>query len=393
MTINKEEARKIFISTYGVEPQVIRAPGRINIIGEHTDYNDGFVLPAAIDLAAYFYIQKSNSNEINLVSLDFSETHGLNINDPIQPVEFDWVNYLLGVIDQFNIAGHKLEGFNLMFHSTIPMGAGLSSSAALECGFAWALNELFDLDIDPISIALMSQSAEHKFAGVQCGIMDQFASCMGKEGHVIKLDCRNLSYEYYPADFKDYEIILFDSKVKHNLTDTEYNVRHAQCKEGVASIQKIKPSVKSLRDASLEDLQVARKLMDEIVYRRCKYVITENLRVQQVCEALMIGDIITVGALMKETHLGLKDDYQVSCKELDTLIEIASTCNGFIGGRMMGGGFGGCTINLILKSKVDEVIDHTLRIYKNITGIEAMCYRVSISEGVSNRTLEFNNEI
>lgn len=379
---NRQDVKSRFVEIFGEEPLMVRAPGRINIIGEHTDYNDGFVLPAAIDLAVYVFIQKSGSNQSKLISVDLDESYTFDIGDNLEPVAQGWVNYFLGVIDQFQMAGHRLEGFNLMFTSDVPIGSGMSSSAALESSFGFALSALFDLNIDKIDLAKMGQAAEHKFAGVKCGIMDQFASCMGRDNHVVKLDCRSLDYEYYPADFKDYELVLFDSHVKHSLADSQYNIRRSQCEEGVKALQKVDPEIKSLRDATLEDLAKAKNAMEEVVYRRCKYAIEENIRVQTVCDALQAGDIATVGQIMLETHEGLSKDYEVSCKELDTLIEIATGCEGHIGGRMMGGGFGGCTINLIQNDKVDEVIAHVKKGYKEALNIETIVYRVAIGDGV-----------
>jgi len=382
MERNRVDVKNTFTEIFGTEPLVVRAPGRINIIGEHTDYNDGFVLPAAIDLAVYVFIQKSGSDQSKLISIDLDESYSFDINDSLAPVKQGWVNYFLGVIDQFQMAGHTLAGFNMMFTSDIPMGSGLSSSAALECGIGQALSDLFDLKVGKIDLAKMGQAAEHKFAGVKCGIMDQFASSMGKTNHVVKLDCRSLDYEYYPADFKEYDLVLFDSNVKHNLADSQYNIRRQQCEEGVKAIQAINSGVKSLRDATIEDLWKAQPNMDGVVYRRSKYIIEENLRVAEVCEALQAGDIKEVGRIMLETHDGLRDGYAVSCKELDTLIAIATSCDGHIGGRMMGGGFGGCTINLIQKDKVDQVIDQVTKAYKEALSIDTKVYRVAIGNGV-----------
>ncbi|MEP3386536.1 MAG: galactokinase [Reichenbachiella sp.] len=382
MIQKREDIKDRFVEAFGTEPVVFRAPGRINIIGEHTDYNDGFVLPAAIDLAVYVFIQRSGSDQSKLISIDLDESYFFNIKEALAPVDQGWVNYFLGVIDQLQMAGHQLEGFNLMFTSDIPMGSGLSSSAALECGFGQALIDLFDLNVPKMDLAKMGQAAEHKFAGVKCGIMDQFASCMGKDGHVVRLDCRSLEFEYYPADFKAYDLVLFDSNVKHNLADSQYNIRRAQCEEGVKALQSVNPDITSLREANLEDLAEAQASMEEVVYRRCKYAIEENIRVQTVCEALQAGEIERVGQIMLETHHGLSKDYEVSCKELDTLIEIATNCEGHIGGRMMGGGFGGCTINLIRKDKVDKVISQVVDGYKKALGIDTKVYRVAIADGV-----------
>ncbi|WP_420583020.1 galactokinase [Reichenbachiella sp.] len=382
MSRNIADVKNTFIEIFGIEPEVFRAPGRINIIGEHTDYNDGFVLPAAIDLAVYVFIQKSGSDRSKLISVDLDESYSFSIDESLTPVGQGWVNYFLGVIDQLQQAGHELEGFNLMFTSDIPIGSGLSSSAALECGFGEALIDLFGIGVEKMELAKIGQSAEHKFAGVKCGIMDQFASCMGRDGHVVKLDCKSLEYEYYPVDFKAYDLVLFDSNVKHNLADSQYNIRRNQCEEGVQILQQFNAAIKSLRDATLEDLAHAKSSIDEVVFRRSKYVIEENTRVEEVCEALLAGEIEKVGQIMLETHNGLSKDYEVSCSELDLLIEIAMSCDGFIGGRMMGGGFGGCTINLIRKEQVDDVIEQVVSSYKKSTGIDAKVYRVAIGDGV-----------
>lgn len=389
---DREGIRNHFIQDFGSEPMIIKAPGRINIIGEHTDYNEGYVLPAAIDLAAYIYIQKSGSAQVKLISVDLDDTYSFQINDILKPVSQGWVNYFLGVIDQFRLKGYQLEGFNLMFTSDIPIGSGLSSSAALECGFGKALSELFSLNIKPEILAKIGQMAEHEFAGVKCGIMDQIASCLGREGHVIQLDCRDLSYAYYPADFQDYELVLFDSCVKHNLADSQYNLRRMQCEEGLTAIQSVKPKVKSLRDASMSDLEEAKSGMSELAFRRCKYVIEENARVQVACEAIEQGNIEKVGELMSETHSGLRDEYEVSCIELDTLVDIASSCDGHAGGRMMGGGFGGCTINLVKKERIGMVTDYVIEEYKKVTGIDAKVYQVAISDGVGVYEEKIRNE-
>jgi len=382
MENNINELKSLFHQSFGEEALIIEAPGRINLIGEHTDYNDGFVLPGAIDKSAIFFIQLSGSNQCKIVANDLKEEYSFSINEKLRPVEQHWVNYFLGVIDELKNKNCTLNGFNLMFSSDIPIGSGLSSSAAIECGFGYALDQLFDLGIPRMELALIGQKSEHKFAGVKCGIMDQFASIMGKEGHVMQLDCRSLDYEYIPADFTDYQLVLFDTQVKHNLADSEYNIRRKQCEKGLNIIKKVNSRAIALRDVSISELIQAQSLMDQKIFDRCKYVIEENERVQKVCDALKTKNIEKVGQLMFDTHYGLSNLYEVSCYELDLLVDLVKKQSDVIGARMMGGGFGGCTINLIKLSGVEEVVEKVKSNYLTHTGIELKVYKVSISDGV-----------
>jgi len=379
---NKSQLVKSFRKQFGEEALIIEAPGRINIIGEHTDYNDGFVLPAAINKSVEVVIQPSGSDNCHIIAKDISEAYKFSIDDVLQPVQKPWVNYFLGVIHELKIRGCIIQGFNLMFSSDIPIGAGMSSSAAIESSFGYALNKLFNLGLSRIELAHVGQLAEHKFVGVACGIMDQMASIIGKEGHVLKLDCRSLDYEYFPANFGDYELVLFDTRVKHSLSDSAYNQRREQCNTGVEIIQRINPQVSALRDVTLTDLDLARDRMSKIVYNRCKYIIEENQRVIAACEALQNDEINDLGRLMFETHKGLTDLYEVSCKELDILVDLARENNSIIGARMMGGGFGGCTINLVKSVDLNNVIEEVQTDYHKQSGIESNAYRVVISNGV-----------
>lgn len=382
MDDNYSNLVSLFYQKFGSEPLLVDAPGRINIIGEHTDYNDGFVLPAAIDKSVKFAIQKSNSSSCHLIAMDLFEEYSFSIDDNLSPQERQWVNYLLGVIFELKDRGAELSGFNLMFTSNIPIGSGLSSSAAIECGIGFALCELFEVSISRMELALIGQAAEHKFTGVKCGIMDQFASIMGREGHVMQLDCRTLEYKYFPADFDKYQLVLFDTQVKHNLAESEYNVRRAQCEVAVEAIQKNNPKVTALRDVTITELNDVKDVLEAKVYNRATYVIEENSRVEMACRLLQKEKIKKVGELMFETHFGLSKLYDVSCKELDFLVDIAGEVDAVIGARMMGGGFGGCTINLVRKSEVNQVISSIEERYNYSMDTKLKVYKVTISDGV-----------
>ncbi|MBU2912955.1 MULTISPECIES: galactokinase [Reichenbachiella] len=379
----KEAIIACFKEKFGGEPLVIKSPGRINLIGEHTDYNNGYVMPAAIEQAAYVAIAKSGSKECKLEALDLDEQYSFSIDDALKPVEMGWVNYFLGVLDQYNKKGLALEGFNMVFTSDVPLGAGLSSSAALECSFGFAVSQLFGHEVSLVDVAKMGQQAEHNFAGVKCGIMDQFASCLSTADHAIMLDCRSLEYTSIPCDLKDYQLVLFDTAVKHNLASSEYNVRREQCESGVAVLQKKFEGVESLRDATMEQLDAVKSELDAVVYDRCAYVISENNRVLKAAEALKSGDIELLGKLMTETHEGLSKQYEVSCAELDLLADIAKANPDIIGARMMGGGFGGCTINIVKKSGLDTAVESVLESYKKVTQVELKHYIVAPGDGAT----------
>ncbi len=376
------ELKEKFVELFGSSPELtVRAPGRINLIGEHTDYNDGFVLPAAIDKAIYIAISKRNDQEIHLYSLDFNESYKTDINS-LQPVKY-WATYITGVFAQFLKKNLPVKGINLVMHGDIPIGAGLSSSAAVECSVAYALNQLFQLSIDNMELVKMLQQAEHEFAGVKCGIMDQFASMMGKKDHVVRLDCRTLAYEYFPFTMKDFSIVLMDTGVKHSLASSEYNTRRLQCEEGVAVIHKKYPEVKNLRDATIAMLNECVK-SDTVIYKRCFYMIQEIERVQAACLDLNNNLLEDFGKKMFETHTGLSELYEVSCEELDFLVNSVKNNPTVLGSRMMGGGFGGCTINLIKNDAIDSVIKHVSEEYQNAYNRKLVTYTVKIEDGVSN---------
>ncbi|MGO4818383.1 galactokinase [Flavobacterium sp. W22_SRS_FP1] len=362
--------------------KIVLSPGRINIIGEHIDYNDGYVLPAAIDKIICFAFEKNNSNKSRIIAIDLDDEFEIDITIAMELTDTVWTNYIRAVINQLKINGFALEGFNCVFSSNIPVGSGLSSSAALECGFLFGINELFNLNIKPVDIALMGQRAEH-WVGINCGIMDQFSSVMGLENKVIKIDCRTLEYEYHNADFKDYSLVLFDSNVKHELMTSAYNERRLQCEEGLAIIKSKFPDITSFRDCKEEHILELQDVMSNDVFKRCHFVVKEIKRVTLACDALDSGDILTVGKLMYETHEGLSVDYEVSCAELDLIVDTLKKEAAVVGCRLMGGGFGGCTINLIKKGHEERIKKQLSTLYFDAFGIELKIYDVKIGNGTS----------
>ncbi|HTG66519.1 MAG TPA: galactokinase [Flavobacterium sp.] len=372
-----------FKETFGSEPtKIVLSPGRINIIGEHIDYNDGYVLPAAIDKIICFAFAKNNTNTSKVIALDLNDSFEIDVTAEVKLDDNDWTNYIRGVINQLKINGFQLEGVNCVFSSNIPVGSGLSSSAALECGFLFGMNDLFNLNIKPIDIALLGQKAEH-WVGIKCGIMDQFSSVMGLEDKVIKIDCRTLEYTYHDANFSDYSLILFDSNVKHSLMTSAYNERRQQCEEGIAIVKANFPEIKSFRDCTEQTIIDLKDKMSHDVFRRSLFVVKEINRVIQACEALDNGKIELLGELMFATHDGLSKDYEVSCEELDLLVDLAKEETAVIGSRLMGGGFGGCTINLVKKGQEQQIKDKFSKLYTEAFGIELKIYDVKVSNGTS----------
>lgn len=370
----------IFIEKFAAQPMIFRSPGRINILGEHTDYNEGFVLPAAIDKNIYVAISKRSDNQINLFAGDFNESFTTSTED-IKPAAIQWPNYILGVVDQLQKKGFTISGFNLVVDGDIPIGAGLSSSAAVECAVIYALNTIFEFGLSKMQMVQLAQKAEHVFAGVHCGIMDQFASMFGKKDHAIKLDCRSLQYEYVPIKLEGYKIVLLNTNVKHNLAASEYNTRRKQCEEGISIISQNHPTVKSLRDINIEMLKDYVEAVDPLIYKRCKFIVQENERLMGVCEDLKKADIKALGAKMYQTHQGLRYDYEVSCKELDFLVDYVKNNADVAGARMMGGGFGGCTINLVKDEAVEKLITDAGIAYNEATNLSLTAYHVAIENG------------
>ncbi|CAM3588893.1 galactokinase [Flavobacterium chungbukense] len=372
-----------FEKSFGSSPEkTVLSPGRINIIGEHIDYNDGYVLPAAIDKVICFAFSKNNTKTSKIIAIDLNEEFEIDLTQEVKLSDVVWTNYIRGVIKQLQDNGFSFEGFNCVFSSNIPVGSGLSSSAALECGTIFGIKSLFDLKLEKVDISLLGQKAEH-WVGINCGIMDQFSSVHGLENKVIKLDCNTLDFEYHNADFKDYSLILFDSNVKHSLFTSEYNTRRIECEEGLSIIKNHFPEVKSFRDSSVEQVLSLKDKMSEKVFDRVHFVVKEINRVIKACEALDQGNIELLGELLFETHYGLSKEYEVSCEELDMLVDTAKEDEAIIGSRLMGGGFGGCTINLVKKGNENEVKSKFSKLYLDTFGIELKFYDVKISNGTT----------
>ncbi len=373
---------KIFNQNFGEAAFIARSPGRINLIGEHIDYNLGFVLPAAIDKAIYMAINKREDNEVHLIAGDLDEKFSSSLTE-IKFTTKNWPNYILGVVDQLQKAGYLLSGFNAVIAGDVPLGAGLSSSAAVECVTAFALNTLFTLGLDRRKMVQFSQKAENEFVGVQCGIMDQFASMFGKQEHVIRLDCRSLEYVYMPFKTENIGIILFDTGVKHSLASSEYNLRRQECERGVADIQKKYPHINSLRDVTIEIVNECLASGNTLVYHRCKYVVEEIQRVHDACTDLLRNDLSSFGKKMFATHDGLSQLYEVSCPEADALVHMVKNNDAVYGARMMGGGFGGCTINIIKRAEVTQMVEQVTAAYQQQFQRELKTYVVTIDDGTS----------
>ncbi len=376
-----KELKKVFQQNFQTEPIIVRSPGRINIIGEHTDYNEGFVLPAAIDKAAYIAVSLRDDDEIHLVAMDLNENFSVNLKD-LKPVgDVSWPNYILGSAAQFLKRGIQLPGFNAVLTSDVPMGAGLSSSAAVECATVFALNELLQTDIDRLTMVSMAQKAEHEYAGVMCGIMDQFASMMGKKDYVIKLDCRSLEYEYVPFKLEGFKVLLLNTSVKHSLASSEYNTRRKECETAVEWVKQNVEGINSLRNVSEEMLNKYVLPNDELIDKRSRYVVQEINRLLEGCNDLQRGDLAALGKKMFTTHEGLSEMYEVSCKELDWLVNKVKNNSNVIGSRMLGGGFGGCTINLVKETAIDELVANLKLAYEKEMELPLAYYVASIENG------------
>ncbi|OQD42723.1 galactokinase [Croceivirga radicis] len=375
----------------GENSLTIVSPGRINLIGEHVDYNDGFVLPAAIEQHIQFKICKNGtSNKAIVRSKGFEGVLEINLK-AITPRPAGWENYLLGVINEMQQLTDGISGFDCEIQSFLPVGSGVSSSAALECGFAYAINELFDLGLDRWQIVKLSQRAEHNYVGTKCGIMDQFASVMGKKGFAMLLDCKSLEFDYVPANFDPYVLLLLNSNVTHDLATGAYNKRRQQCEDGLSFLVSKYGIAPSFRNVTLDMLTDSKSQLDATVFNRCSYVVEEIARVQMAKTLLKENKLKAFGELMYKTHEGLSDKYEVSCKELDFLVDLAKRENAVLGSRIMGGGFGGCTINLIHKDSVNLFIAKAAAAYKKEFGIELNAFETQPSNGTT--LIKENHEV
>jgi len=362
---------------------VIDSPGRINIIGEHTDYNNGYVLPTAIDKKIQFKFNKNGSlHTCNIHSNNFNSDLTFELN-AVNKSNKQWENYVLGVIYEIQQLTDKLQGFDCVLDSDIPVGSGISSSAALECGLAYGLNELFDLGLSKQMIVELSQRAEHNYVGTKCGIMDQFASVMSKKGHVILLDCQSLDYEYVPIEIEPFKILLLNTNVSHNLASGEYNVRRSQCENGVEIIKQKYPEVNSLRDVSYSMLQEFTSEIPQEMFNRCLYIVQEKERVLSSVKALKKSLLHKLGEYMYQTHDGLQNLFEVSCPELDFLVDFSKKYDEVIGARMMGGGFGGCTINIIHQDAVEDFVKKASKAYFDKFNIKLTAFEAMPSGGTS----------
>lgn len=379
MNESAAEVRSVFIEKFKKEPKLFYSPGRINLIGEHVDYNDGFVMPGAIDKGIFFGVTLNDAEEINCYSIDFDETISLSLSEVKKMT--GWKNYVLGIVNEFQKLKLPLKGFNCAFGGNIPIGGGMSSSAALEGGISYSLNELCNFQLSRKDLALLGQRAEHNFPGVMCGIMDQYANMMGKENKVLLLDCMNVTHEDVPLHIEGYEIILINTKVHHSLAGSQYNQRRKECEKGIA-ILKRELNIDSFRDITdPAELLPFKNEMGDKVYRRCLFVVEEILRTQKAAVLLKDNDIAGFGKLMYQTHAGLKELYEVSCKELDFLVNTARENKDVIGARLMGGGFGGCTINLVKHEGVESFLVKIVSAYKKEFNINPENYKVRIVDG------------
>lgn len=368
-----------FNSLFGNEFRIYTSPGRVNLIGEHTDYNGGFVFPGAIDKGIYAAINPNGTDKIRAFSIDYQAMSEFGMREEDAPKE-SWARYIFGVVREMQKRGFEPKGFDAVFAGDVPLGAGMSSSAALESTFAFALNDIYNLGIDKFDLARIGQSTEHNYCGVKCGIMDQFASIFGKKGHLMRLNCATMEFEYFLFDPKDYKVVLLDTVVKHELASSAYNKRRESCENACAHIAKHHPEVKYLSDATMQMLDEVKNEISQEDYIRAKYVIGEKQRVLDVCDALEKGDYETVGDRMYGTHYGMSKEYEVSCDELDFLNDIAKEC-GVTGSRVMGGGFGGCTINLVKEDLYDKFVATVKEKFNKKFGHEPKIYDVIISDG------------
>jgi galactokinase len=369
-----------FREMFGTSARLFRAPGRVNVIGEHTDYNDGFVMPAALGFYTWVAAAKREGRVLEAYSAHFDEKISLSLDELSGPPRRHWSDFIRGVAAGLQNGGYKLAGANLVIHGEVPLGAGLSSSAALEVATALALGSVSGMDVPPLDLVKLCQKAEHEFVGTRCGIMDQFVAVYGATGHALMLDCRSLEYQLLPMP-DNFRLVVCNSMVRHELASGEYNRRRADCEEGVKLLQPHLPEIRALRDVEVADLEAWKQVLPSTVYRRCRHVVTEDQRVLAAAKALQSGEAERFGNLMYESHTSLRDDYEVSCKELDLLVDLASSRAGVYGARMTGGGFGGCTVNLLRADAADSFKEHISQAYREATGIIPEIYVCEPAQG------------
>ncbi len=378
--MNKHQILAEYANYFTGTPLLVNAPGRINLIGEHTDYNHGFVMPAAINKSLFLAMNKSDQPDtVKVRSYDYDQEETFILGTSPRPFN-SWRSYVQAIFQELEARSKPLSGFNCVFGSDIPVGAGMSSSAALCCGFISGVNRLFNWELSKLEIAQIAQAAEHRI-GAHVGLMDQFAVMHGKKDHVIQLDCLDYSYEYNPLKLKDLSLVLINSNVKHELVDSEYNDRRASCEKALSQLQQLRPEINTLRDVNMNDLENA-DFLDPTDLKRVQFVLHENYRVKLTSQALKGGRFQEVGKLLYQSHQGLSQEYQVSCPELDLLVDLTKQEQGVLGARMMGGGFGGCSINLVRHNELDDTILRIMEQYEQQTKITPESYMVSIEDGV-----------
>jgi galactokinase len=374
------QLNRAFKDIYGGKPAVYRAPGRVNLIGEHTDYNQGFVMPAAIDRYVWTAIRSRDDRTIRIHSANYSDATEFDL-DEISPVrKGNWCDYAQGVMVSLQNAGHDIHGADILISGDVPIGSGLSSSAAFEVSIGFALLDQCGASINRMELAKLCQSAENEFVGMRCGLMDQFTACHGEAGKAIMLDCRSLEYESFEIP-EEVSLVICNTMVKHELASSEYNSRRADCEEGSRILARSDPRIASLRDLTIDELDRRRSELPERIFWHCRHVVTEDGRVQEAAAALSSGDLDTFGALMCESHRSLRDDFEVSSPELNLMVQIANMQKGIIGARMTGGGFGGCTVNLVYKDTTTAFIDTVSREYNSRMGLTPEIYVCSAVSG------------
>jgi galactokinase len=381
MLSNLEDLRAEFRKIYNREPRFFRAPGRVNLIGEHTDYNDGFVLPMAIEYETVVAAAAREDRKIRVRSINLNQSDEINLDAPAQKQRGSWLDFIEGVARILERQNINLRGADLLISSDVPTGAGLSSSAALEISVGLALVEISGSAIDKKTLALVGQKAEHEFVGAKVGIMDQYVSAMGKKGHALLIDCRSLEAKQVLFSTDEMALVICDSKVKHKLSSSEYNTRRAECEEGVRILRRFLPDITHLRDVGIEDFEKYELHLPEIIKKRCRHVITENARTLRAANVLEKNDLTEFGRLMWLSHASLRDDYQVSCRELDLLVKIAEDSSFALGARMTGGGFGGSTVNLVARRNLTEFTEMIRAEYHQQTQIEPAIYVSGAADG------------